>query len=203
MRDCISSALRRISITISSATARARARHVEPAGRDRSKAQFRPQDVVDDVVVGVIELEPAAAARAVMRAKRQMQELMRQHEHQFIVLQARGKARIYEQSAGREYPHRRNAPVETDADRGREPAEMRQRHRDHAQAILDALQRRAIGSGIGDRDVHCFVTVFSKSSIALSAPSVPHCSTRSVSSVSWLSGGRLRRKRLTARGLNR
>ena len=53
----------RISSTISSADLLARARHVEPAGRDRGEAQLDAQDVVDDVVVRVVELEPAAAAR--------------------------------------------------------------------------------------------------------------------------------------------
>ena len=129
--------------------ARAGARHVEATGRNGGEAEFAAQDVVDDVVVRVVELEPAGAAGAVMGAKCQMKQFMCQHKDQFVVLQPRGEAGIGDHPAGGEDAHGRDAPVEIDAHRGGQSRKMRQRHRDHAQSVLDPLERGAVGIAVG------------------------------------------------------
>ena len=104
-------------------------------------AELGAQHVVDDVVVRVVELELARALGAVVRAQREMQQLVRQHEHQLVVVEPRGEVRVGDQPAGREHAHGRHAIVERDAHRGGQSGEMRQRHRDHAQPLLDARER--------------------------------------------------------------
>ena len=115
------SPIRRISSTICSADfSRAPGMSRPPAG-NRRDAERDAQHVVDDVVVRVVELEPADALGAVVGAQRKVQELVRQHEDQLVVVEPRGEGRIGDQTAGREHAHGRHALVDVDAHRGREP----------------------------------------------------------------------------------
>ena len=158
--------------------------HVEAARGNCRNSESVPQHVVDDVIVGIIELEPAAAPGPVVSSQGQMQQLVREHEHQVVVGETGGKGRICNQAARRKYAHCRHAIVELDAHRGGETGKMRQRHRHHAQRPHDARQDGGAGRRRCRNTAHAAVTLRSRSNIARSAPSAPHFSTMSVSSVS-------------------
>ena len=133
--------------------------------------------------MGVVELEPAAAFGAVVGAQGKVQQLVRKNEDQIVVVEPRGKGRIGNQSPGREDAHGRHAIVERDAHRGGKPG----RWGSGTVSIRNALMMRArvARSGSGLRNAaHAAVTFRNRSNMARSAPSAPHFSTRSVSSVS-------------------
>ena len=162
----------------------ARAGHVEAARGDRRDPERVPQHVVDDVVVGVVEFEPAAALGAVVGPQGQVQQLVRKHEHEIVAGEPGRKGRIGNQAAGRENAHRRHAIVEIDTHRCGQAGKVRQRHGDHPQRPHDTGARRAIGRRRWRRAAHAVATFRKSSSIARSAPREPHFSTISVSSVS-------------------
>ncbi len=122
----------------------ARAGHVEATGGDRRDPERVPQHVIDDVVVGVIEFEPAAASGSVVSAQGQVQQLVREHEHEIVAGEPGRKGRICNQAAGRENAHCRHAIVEINTYRCGQAGKMRQRHGDHPQRPHDPVDGGAI-----------------------------------------------------------
>ncbi len=84
-------------------------------------AKLDAQDVVDDVVVRVVELEMPTAPRTIVRPKRQVQQLVRQHEHQFVFLELLREGRIDDDTPRGKHAHRRHAVVERHACFGGKP----------------------------------------------------------------------------------
>ena len=124
----------RISKTISSADfSRAPAVPID-VGRGGIARGLDPervaQHVIDDVVVCVVEFEPAAASGSVMSPQGQVQQLVREHKHEIVAGEPGRKGRICNQAAGCENAHCRHAIVEIDTHRCGKASKMRQWHGD-------------------------------------------------------------------------
>ena len=131
----------RISRTISSADfSRAPGMSRPPAGIAVTPSACA-QHVIDDVVVRVIEFQPAAASGSVVGSQGQMQQLVREHEHEIVIGEPGRKGRICNQAAGGENAHCRHAIVEIDTHRCGKAGKVRQWHRDHPQRPHDAGER--------------------------------------------------------------
>ena len=110
-----------------------------------------------------------------MRAQREVQHFVGEHEEKIAVVEARDEAGIDGKPARGEHAHRRQPCVHRHLRRSDESRQMRKRDRNEPQNAPDPLD---------DRLAHSPETFFSSASIAGSAPSAPQRSTMSVSTVS-------------------
>src|SRR5262249_30524441 len=142
-------------------------------------------NVVDDVIVGVVELERIAAYPSVVRPQGQVEDLVGQHEYQLVLSELTNELGIHGETSGREDADGRNPAVQRDPHGPRQSREMGKGHGDHAQGMFQAALRfqgvRCVVRGSGG---HSFVTLLSRLNMVSSAPRAPQRSTRSARSVS-------------------